>query len=73
MLVARSRMQTEDNELTERAHEWIDGVHAQFAGSAVPAAGAGAVRRDGLQDSVTVREPGSKRSNDCSQMRSGQR
>ena len=27
VLVARSRMQTEDNELTERAHEWIAGVH----------------------------------------------
>jgi hypothetical protein len=35
VLVARSRMQTEDNELTERAHEWIDGVHAHFVGSAV--------------------------------------
>ena len=33
VLVARSRMQTEDNELTERAHRWIDGVHAQFAGA----------------------------------------
>jgi hypothetical protein len=31
-------MQTEDNQLTERAHEWIDGVHAHFAGSSVPAA-----------------------------------
>ncbi len=38
VLVARSRMQTEDNELTERAHEWIAGVHAQFVGSSVPAA-----------------------------------
>ena len=36
VLVARSRMQTEDNELTERAHEWIDGVHAQFVGAAMP-------------------------------------
>ena len=35
VLVARSRMQTDDNELTERAHEWIDGIHAQFAGTAV--------------------------------------
>jgi biotin carboxylase len=33
VLVARSRMQTEDNELTERAHEWIAGVKAQFAGT----------------------------------------
>jgi biotin carboxylase len=32
VLVARSRMQTEDNELTERAHHWIEGVHAQFTG-----------------------------------------
>jgi biotin carboxylase len=38
VLVARSRMQTEDNQLTERAHEWIDGVHAHFVGSSVPAA-----------------------------------
>jgi hypothetical protein len=36
VLVARSRMQTDDNQLTERAHEWIDGIHAQFAGTAVP-------------------------------------
>jgi biotin carboxylase len=32
VLVARSRMQ-EDNRLTERAHAWIRGVHAQFAGT----------------------------------------
>jgi biotin carboxylase len=37
VLVARSRMQTDDNELTERAHEWIRGVKAQFAGTKVPA------------------------------------
>ena len=36
VLVARSRMQTEDNRLTERALAWIDGIHAQFAGTAVP-------------------------------------
>jgi biotin carboxylase len=30
VLVARSRMQTEDNRLTPRALEWIQGVHAQF-------------------------------------------
>jgi hypothetical protein len=30
VLVARSRMQTEDNELTPRALEWIQGIHAQF-------------------------------------------
>jgi hypothetical protein len=37
VLVARSRMQTEDNELTARAQEWIDGIHAQFAGTAAAA------------------------------------
>jgi hypothetical protein len=26
-------MQTDDNQLTERAHEWIDGIHKEFAGS----------------------------------------
>ena len=36
VLVARSRMQTEDNQLTERALEWIDGIHAQFAGTRGP-------------------------------------
>jgi hypothetical protein len=37
VLVARSRMQTDDNQLTERAHEWIDGIHTEFAGSPPPA------------------------------------
>lgn len=37
VLVARSRMQTEANELTPRAHEWIDGIHAQFVGASLPA------------------------------------
>jgi biotin carboxylase len=32
VLVARSRMQSEEGELTELAHRWIEGVHAQFAG-----------------------------------------
>ncbi len=36
VLVARSRMQTEDNELTNRAHQWIDGIHAQFSGAMLP-------------------------------------
>ena len=36
VLVARSRMQTEDNELTHRAHQWIDGIHAQFSGAMLP-------------------------------------
>jgi len=35
VLVARSRMQDDDNELTERARRWIDGIHAQFAGTSV--------------------------------------
>ena len=46
VLVARSRMQTEDNRLTDRALAWIDGIHAQFAGTAVhdePVAPAGAM------------------------------
>jgi biotin carboxylase len=33
VIVARSRMQTDDNELTERAREWIEGIHGQFAGT----------------------------------------
>jgi biotin carboxylase len=37
VLVARSRMQTEDNQLTERAHQWIDGITGQFAGTTPPA------------------------------------
>jgi biotin carboxylase len=37
VLVARSRMQTEDNELTEGAHDWIDGIKAQFAGTPIAA------------------------------------
>ena len=32
VLVARSRMQTEDNRLTPRACQWIEGVHSLFAG-----------------------------------------
>jgi hypothetical protein len=36
VLVARSRMQDEDNRLTERALQWIDGIHGQFAGTPVP-------------------------------------
>jgi biotin carboxylase len=33
VLVARSRMQTKDNRLTERACAWIDAVHSRFAGT----------------------------------------
>jgi hypothetical protein len=36
VLVARSRMQTDDYELTDRAHEWIRGISAQFAGTLLP-------------------------------------
>src|SRR4051812_11623080 len=38
VLVARSRMQTADNQLTERAHQWIDGITGQFAGTSPPPA-----------------------------------
>ncbi len=37
VLVARSRMQTDDNELTDRAREWIAAVHGQFESTAVVA------------------------------------
>ena len=35
ILVTRGRMQTEDNELTERCRQWIDGVRSQFSGTPV--------------------------------------
>jgi biotin carboxylase len=35
ILVARSRMEGDDGRLTERAQHWIDGIHAQFAGTPV--------------------------------------
>ncbi len=35
ILVTRGRLQTEDNELTQRGRDWIDGVRAQFAGTPV--------------------------------------
>jgi hypothetical protein len=37
VLVARSRMQTDDNRLTDSAREWIAAVQAEFAGTPVPA------------------------------------
>jgi biotin carboxylase len=37
VLVGRSRMQTDDNELTDRAREWIAAVHGQFASGPAPA------------------------------------
>jgi hypothetical protein len=36
VLVARSRMQTDDYELTGRAHEWIRAVNGQFTGTPLP-------------------------------------
>ena len=47
-LVSRSRMQTEENRLTKRACQWIDGIHAQFAGEAVPPADAEAAAAGAL-------------------------
>jgi biotin carboxylase len=38
VLVARSRMQSDDNQLTDRAREWIEAVHGQFTSVAPPAA-----------------------------------
>ncbi len=35
VLVTRLRMQTEDNQLTERAHRWIDSIQEHFAGTPV--------------------------------------
>jgi biotin carboxylase len=35
VIVTRSRLQDEDDRLTERARAWIDGIHAQFAGTAL--------------------------------------
>jgi biotin carboxylase len=36
VLVTRSRMQTEDNQLTDRARHWIEGIEEHFAGTPVP-------------------------------------
>ena len=35
MIVTRSRLQDEDDQLTERARTWIDGINAQFSGAAL--------------------------------------
>jgi biotin carboxylase len=43
LLVARSRMQTDDNELTPKARAWIDAIRAQFEG--IPLAPAAVVDR----------------------------
>lgn len=37
ILVARSRMEGDDGRLTDGARRWIDGIHAQFAGTPVEA------------------------------------
>ena len=36
ILVTRGRLQTDEHELTDRAHAWISGIKAQFAGAPVP-------------------------------------
>jgi biotin carboxylase len=38
VIVTRSRLQDDDDQLTERARSWIDGILAQFDGTAVQAA-----------------------------------
>ncbi len=35
ILVTRGRLQTEDNELTDRCRLWIEAIHSQFAGTPV--------------------------------------
>jgi hypothetical protein len=35
VIVTRSRLQDEDDQLTERARTWIDGINAQFSGTAL--------------------------------------
>jgi len=35
VLVTRGRLQTDDDELTERSRHWIDGIKSQFAGTPV--------------------------------------
>jgi len=37
VIVTRSRLQDEDDELTERARTWIGGINAQFDGTALQA------------------------------------
>jgi biotin carboxylase len=40
VLVTRGRLQTDDDQLTDRCRRWIDGITAQFAGTPVGAAAA---------------------------------
>ena len=55
LLVARSRMQTDDNELTPKARAWIEAIRGQFEG--IPLAPAQArrapARRPRLQSRLT--------------------
>jgi biotin carboxylase len=48
VLVTRARMQTDDNELTERCREWIGGIRSQFAGTDVPGSADPPPRHDAL-------------------------
>jgi biotin carboxylase len=48
ILVSRGRMQTEENELTERCRDWIAGIHSQFAGDPVEADADPAPKLDAL-------------------------
>jgi biotin carboxylase len=53
VLVTRGRLQTDDDQLTERCRHWIDGVNGQFAGTPVgpgePTPPAGATLKTGFK------------------------
>ena len=46
ILVARCRMQTDDNELTDHCRSWIDGIRSQFAGASLEEAAGPPPRHD---------------------------
>ena len=48
ILVTRGRLQTEENELTRRCRHWINGIHAQFAGTPVEEGAGPPPRHDAL-------------------------
>jgi biotin carboxylase len=48
ILVTRGRLQTEENELTRRCRHWINGIHAQFAGTPVEEGAGQPPRHDAL-------------------------
>ena len=48
ILVARCRMQTDDNELTDHCRSWIDGIRSQFAGASLEEAAGPPPRHDAL-------------------------